>query len=340
MVRALLAVLTAAASAVALGGRAEAACQLQAIAELHAESPGGAPIIDGTINGEPVRIMIDTGAGYSVLARSQAERLRLPKVPVSGAELFQVGGQTTVFAATVKQLRFGNFAARDLILWVTGDPDAPSGATLYLGEDFLSQYDVELDLAHGVVRLFDSKGCAPGQLDYWSAPYSIAPLTAGASAETEVEINGRRARGSIDSGAGRTLVDATAAEALGLGVDTGAVIGTATGLGPERREVRQSVRGSLKIGDETIANARFGLVAMAADFETGEIGSRVQRRLSDTPGVVLGDDFLRAHRVFIGNKEHVLVFSYNGGPVFAAPESYEGARSDKRQTDKLERSQR
>jgi hypothetical protein len=35
----------------------------------------------------------------------------------------------------------------------------------------------------------------------------------------------------------------------------------------------------------------------------------------------VGADFLRAHRLMVANREHLLVFSYVGGPVFGRPTS-------------------
>jgi predicted aspartyl protease len=195
---------------------ASADCQLRTVAELHVDVSGGRPVVDGAINGEPVKILIDSGATTSILVRPQAERLHLPMVQVTGAEIFGVGGQTPVYRTTVAWLKFGNFTATDLPLWVTGaESSAPRGVALMLGSDFLSQYDVEFDLGHGMVRLFDSHGCAPGQLVYWSAPYSMVPLLASRTVEVEVALNGKHVLAEVDSGASQSLVDTAAATSSG-----------------------------------------------------------------------------------------------------------------------------
>ena len=37
--------------------------------------------------------------------------------------------------------------------------------------------------------------------------------------------------------------------------------------------------------------------------------------------MLIGADFIRAHHLLIGTQEHVLIFSYSGGPIFANPAS-------------------
>jgi len=45
-------------------------------------------------------------------------------------------------------------------------------------------------------------------------------------------------------------------------------------------------------------------------------GPTFQAVLANLPTMLIGFDFFRAHRVLIANREHLLLFSYNGGPVF------------------------
>jgi hypothetical protein len=38
--------------------------------------------------------------------------------------------------------------------------------------------------------------------------------------------------------------------------------------------------------------------------------------MRDEPEMLLGADFLRSHRVLIAASQHLLYFTYSGGPVF------------------------
>ena len=50
-------------------------------------------VTDGSINGQPVAILIDTGASMTVIARSAAERLMLDRVD-SRVQFYGVGGRS------------------------------------------------------------------------------------------------------------------------------------------------------------------------------------------------------------------------------------------------------
>jgi hypothetical protein len=39
---------------------------------------------------------------------------------------------------------------------------------------------------------------------------------------------------------------------------------------------------------------------------------------STTPSMLVGCDFFLAHRILVLSKQHKLVFTYNGGPIFSA----------------------
>jgi len=47
-----------------------------------------------------------------------------------------------------------------------------------------------------------------------------------------------------------------------------------------------------------------------------ETGSHLRRRVSGVPDMLLGSDFLRAHRVLIAHSQRKMYFSYTGGTVF------------------------
>ena len=47
-----------------------------------------------------------------------------------------------------------------------------------------------------------------------------------------------------------------------------------------------------------------------------EVGSRVSRNVVQEQPMLLGLDFLRAHRVLVAHSQRKLYFTYVGGPVF------------------------
>jgi hypothetical protein len=47
------------------------------------------------------------------------------------------------------------------------------------------------------------------------------------------------------------------------------------------------------------------------------IGSRLSKSVETEHPMLLGVDFLRAHRVLVSHSQHKMYFTYLGGPVFA-----------------------
>src|SRR5580698_5715324 len=167
--------ISAAIGCLAAPASAFADCKLQTVGEFHVDLSRGVPLVDGEVNGLPAKILIDTGASYSMVVRADAASLGIVGVHGAG-EMHAVGGESEVLAANVKSLRIANFAAHDLLLIEAGPPNQAPDASLILGQEFLSLYDIEFDYADGVVRLFQPQGCSPEQLDYWNKPYSLASL--------------------------------------------------------------------------------------------------------------------------------------------------------------------
>ena len=81
---------------------------------------------------------------------------------------YGVGGETKVYTTVVDEFKLGEVAVRGLQLRVAGERDPGEGFDLLLGEDFLRNFDIEFDLANGVVRLWQPKDCDGASLAYWT----------------------------------------------------------------------------------------------------------------------------------------------------------------------------
>jgi hypothetical protein len=74
---------------------------------------------------------------------------------------------------------------------------------------------------------------------------------------------------------------------------------------------------SVSIGDETIRNVKLRVGDMFGKDTVVGTGSRIARHvMADQFEMLLGFDFLLSHRVLVLPKEHAMVFTYNGGPLF------------------------
>jgi len=301
----------------ALAPEAAAACALQTVGVLDVDLSRGVPIVDGEINGVATKMMIDTGSLATIITAPAAKALGLAPSTTPGGYVFGIGGRDDADAMLPSSLTIGTLhVTKPPPLLVSGAIAGLPDVSMLVGEDFLSQFDVELDMANHVIRLFHAEGCTAPQLVYWNKPYSQATIEPGAQIMTIAGLNGSRVRAIVDTGASTSLVEASAAAGAGeANPSHPSLVGT--GLGPQPRQAWTDEFASVAIGDERIANARIQVSPFGGDFSWIDTDSRIGRRM-DTPSMLIGEDFLGAHRVLVDFKDRVMVFSYNGGPIFSA----------------------
>ena len=148
-------------------------------------------MVDGTINGVKVGVMLDTGAERTMIMRSAAKRLNLPREQIPGIKMEGIGGVSNAESARIASFGVGESVRSNWSMIVAGDHDAGQVAVL-LGDDFLQGADIEFDLAHDTVRLFQPKDCK-------------GPREPARSRSTRGSEQGRRSRSTSKSmAAGRT----------------------------------------------------------------------------------------------------------------------------------------
>jgi len=279
-------------------------------------------IVDGTINGQKIGIVLDTGAERSFILRSAAARLGLTRRRAKGLRLFGVGGETEVEVARLDEFRIGEATRRNWQVIVAGERDLGGDVSVLLGDDFFHGADVEFDVVHRVVRLFQPKDCEGVSLAYWS--------TGGADyVEIEevdevhphvvltVQIDGRPFRALLDSGASSSLLAASDAARLGVTPETPGVVAIGSGVGMGARKIDTWIGPfkSFTIGKETITNPMIVVSDLWKDTTYTRTGSNLRTYVGLQP-MLLGADFLLAHRVLIAHSQRRMYFTYEGGPVF------------------------
>lgn len=299
---------------------APAACRILQLAALSVSGPGNSPQIDGAINGQKVAILLDSGSYHSWIDGAAARRLGLVTRDHGGIA-FGVGGKVQRLSTDVQHLRLGQvFHAEHVTLDVldTGAHGMPSGIALVLGENFFAHYTMEFDLAHRVVRLLRPQHCQPEQLAYWTDAFFMAktqPFSDYAPHITlQVLINGHPERAWLDSGSQISLISQEAA--------------ARAGVRPEKmRAWLHGVSGmavhawignfeSLALGNETIHNAQLEVADLFGSDRIEQPGSYIAQRDPNVPDVLLGADFLMAHRLVVAPDARRVLFTYNGGRVF------------------------
>ena len=301
---------------------AQTACKLTKYAEWTVRNGPAHLLIVGAINDTPVGIVIDTGAARSLILGATATRLDLPRREARGVRFYGVGGEAKVEIAEVDHLVIDKVATPAISMYVASETIG-EGADILLGQDFLSKFDIEFDLAEHKVRLFRAQDCKGVRLSYWTqdAPGEVVlqPITErDTKIAFDVSLNGKPVPAFLDSGAPTSLVSKLQAEAAGVvpggeGVVDGRSIG---GVGAKRLPSWVGTFKEFAIGNESIPDVRIAFADYLAYSTYSRTGSRIERSVTPTQPMIIGIDFLRSHRTFVVNSHQRMYFTYTGGPVF------------------------
>jgi len=318
-------VLVVAAFIAAADAGAQSRCRFLKIVEWPVRVVANHLVVDGEINGQKVGIMLDTGATMSAIERQSAVFLKLPLRDAPGRRIVGIGGQTQASLAVVDEFKLGEAATQSLQLMVIGDGTRRSPWDMILGEDFLQRFDVEFDLAHDKVRLSQPRDCDGVSLAYWTKE-NVAEVEIDALRDSQprieftVKVNERKVNAMLDSGAGISIIPLADVAALGITPDSPGVVaaGMLGGMGERKVQVYTATFASFAMGNESIPDIRIAFGDMWKDSTLKSVGSNVGKRLNAEP-MIVGADFLRAHRMLVSHSQRRLYFSYVGGPVFWVP---------------------
>ena len=303
----------------------QAVCHLQQFGEMDVSTTGGGITVEALINGQPVRLILDTGSEATILYRSTAERLGLKWSSGGQITLYGVGGSTALGEARLKDFSVAGATIHNFNIAVAGQIHDPSAQGV-LGARFLLQGDMEFDLAHGKVRFLKPKDCNGDQVVYWGGSYAVTPMLDGhdrKEIEVRVIVNGRPVRALMDSGADLSTLTSTAAERVGAkAFSPDSIPGQgAEGFAGVKLTSRAKIFPSFSFGDETIKNARIEIADLFSGDEETPIGSIVPQAVIDFPEMLLGADFFRSHRIYVARSQKKVYASYIGGPVFKLRET-------------------
>ena len=298
---------------IGLPARAEdapAGCKYVNVAELPLRYLGASfhPAVDGFINDSPAPMLIDTGSHKSYLTRRATDRLDLP-LRMTGTYVNGVGGSSRVYGARIDSFALGPTRSRKMTLGVIDETGMRPDFDAIVGADFLFQADVEIALADKQLRFFRPQGCKDSFLGYWGEGIVDVPMT-GSFGDSRnqtftVELNGVKLDAIIDSGASNSFVFVGAARKAGVNIDSPGTLkaGDAVGIGSERLAQWKAVFKTFAIGGELIRDAELGI---SATPQSGRLPA----------DILLGADFLRAHRVLFAMSQKRLYIGYLGGEIF------------------------
>ena len=228
----------AVAFALATGLAEGAGCKLAMLSEWPVRIENSQLLVEGSLNGQPARVMLDTGAPRTQLNSATATRLNAARRDVKRDRQFGASGESKVEIAHLDEFRVVDFKRSPWRMVISGDADL--GVDVLLGEDFLSLVDFEFDLEHNVVRLFQPENCDGKNLAYWASDgqsvgdVPIDPIIASQpQIVLDVRVNGKTIGALLDTGAASSVLDKPAASRLGATPET-------PGVTPEAEANRRS----------------------------------------------------------------------------------------------------
>jgi predicted aspartyl protease len=290
------------------------------VAELQVTMVGAAPLIDASINGHAVQMLADTGAARSLIWRSAAKELGLG-IRQGDVTFYGAGGHDEGGLVWVDDFALAGATIHNAKLYAAGRGSLPADSAGIVGEDFLSAWDVELDLSAGKVRLFTPKNCKGDDVAYWASAYSVVELLTPPEnsgwLEAKVQLDGHDVDAMFDSGASTSVVTLQAVRQSGIKSETTArEAGESHGIAGKAMDTSVALFPTLSIGDETVRNVELRIADLFGRDTPSQTGSHLAQSVFNQPEMLIGADFFLSHRIYVARSQGKMYFTYKGGPIF------------------------
>jgi hypothetical protein len=237
------------------------ACVIDKVLELPVNGDGGRITVPALLDGKSATLILATGAEPSSVTPTTIRALQLRTDPRVRTTLTDVGGSITTQNAMLRSMKIGDVEMLEQSVSVAPMPSlqsvnafslaAPQAADGALGADWLSGFDVEIDLPHGRAALYRAHGC-DGDYVPWSEPKSSvnAEIYGRGLVLLNVTVDGHVFKAKVDSATTTSLIGSTAVAAANLaGPDLAHdPAGSVTGSDQMRLQTRLHRFNSLQIG--------------------------------------------------------------------------------------------
>jgi hypothetical protein len=257
---------------------------------------GGIITVPVEVNNVTASFILDTGAQRSVVTEAAIARLGLARDQWVSTTMSGIGGVNRRANADPRSLTLGGVPLvrhtlnHDTsltvgILPLSGRAGPPIDGLL--GRDYLSEFDLDLDLATRQLALYQPRGCT-GRFLPWAGDYAAVPVSNPSESALVIPVllDGASLSALLDSGASSSLLAAPGMFRLGMGVAdlAGDPSAPVSGLGTHTVVMHRHQFRSLRVGAQTV-DAPLIWVAPV--------------RLSPIVDMLLGADWLAGRRVWI-----------------------------------------
>ena len=255
---------------------------------------GGMPVITVQMLGHDIHMGVDTGSQMSMLTTNVYNRLNLTgTAPTTGYYAQGVTGTMQINTVIEEDVNFGNFKVHDEVFDIADN----AGPRIHgvpitdgiIGTDLLQSFDIGLDFPEQKLILYQRQACTGGNTP-WTGSYAPMPITQHKetlSSTIEYDIDNQPLAAIIDTGAQITLVTQDALDRYGIK--------------PEQAPATSSMIGGIGIRSLPMVRERFSLVGIGAEGYPDMPLDVANSPFSQFTDVLIGEDYLATHRVFISN---------------------------------------
>ncbi|MEA3196622.1 MAG: hypothetical protein QOF32_674 [Gammaproteobacteria bacterium] len=292
-------------------------CESHQLASLDLEiSAGGAVLIPVTVNRARLYMYLEIASPWTVVSEQAVVRFALQRTDVDKVLEFTLGDKHVQQYATMSfQLGDITYSREHLLI----DPQSTSTGRYtrsdiigFLGVDFLWKMDLDLDLAHRKLNLYEPSKC-PGREVYWSNQYNVVPLRRDAFGNFffPMELDGRKLEAILTTnGSVSTLSTDVTKRVYGFDKNSSDIESVADGDGNTIAQYR-----AMKL-------TASGLTVVDEKIQLTDPPSNTCRltKKGDAIGYTdclyryplrLGNDILKRLHVYIATKENMMYFTGN-----------------------------
>lgn len=235
-----------------------------------------------TIQGREYHLLLDTGSQASFLNENLVRTLGLKREVLEDWWITFFGGRKTNRFTFVEGMVIGRLRMPRLpVMIYPGDETEFDGL---LGNNLLSTFDLDLDLANGMVAIYSQDHC-PGNVVYWSKdPYAAIPfwIDSDGHIRFDVTIDGKTIPAMLDTGAADSIISMEYAKPRFNVTD-------------EQIESKTFHFKEMTLNGVTVHSPDIALVSNSVSRIWGGIGK---------PKLIIGMNVLRWLHIYIAYEEH------------------------------------
>jgi hypothetical protein len=295
------------------------ACQLHQLASLDLKlTKGGGVLVPVTMRKTAVYMYLEIGSAFSGMSQHAVDRFALPKTEIAKGLDISTDTKRVQHYATATDFTLGGimYPSENFLMM----PEFPTSAIFdseeiigMLGIDLLWKMDLELDLAHLKLNLYEPSRCS-GQVVYWAAQYDVVPLLRDAFGDFyfPMELDGKKLEAMLSTETSVTTLSTDVTKRVyGFDKDSPGIESETDGSGKAIAQYRamKLTAAGLSVTDEKVRliDPPNNTCRLARKNDAiGYTGCFYRYPLK------LGSDVLKKLHIYIATKENVMYFTGTG----------------------------